>query len=253
MATLPHAIGKGSPKAAQIQEFGKQIPAVAARGVDPWRGSKPGPFLQSTCYTVQLRARPGHSSASPTPPGAHRSWVVSPTLHRGLRGYFVEKLNPETDAQILCAYATRVPLCVHTHTHTCSDTQTHIHTYTHSHVHTPTHARNTPTFTYITHLHTYMCSHAHTHVHTHSHMLIRVHTRALSLTHPHTCVLTLTHIHAHAHSAPAPGQLRTDHLALLIYHRTSSWGRKSGCLLVTLSFSPQPQEGHSQGGSRSQL
>lgn len=35
-----------------------------------------------------------------------RSWVVSPALHGGLRGYFGEKLNPETDAQILCAYAT---------------------------------------------------------------------------------------------------------------------------------------------------
>lgn len=58
---LPHAIGKGSPKAAQIQEFGKQIPAVAASGVDTWRGSKPGSFLQSTCYPVQLRASPGHS------------------------------------------------------------------------------------------------------------------------------------------------------------------------------------------------
>lgn len=139
-------------------------------------------------------------------------------------------------------------VCIHTHSHVLR----YSHTYTHTHtpMFTPPymHAIHPHSHT-VTHLHTYTCSHAHTHVHTHSHMLIRVHKHALSLTHPHTCVLTLTHIHAHTHSAPAPAQLRTDHLALLIYRRTSSWGRKSGCLLVTLSFPPQPQEGDSQGGS----
>ncbi|KAF6333432.1 hypothetical protein mRhiFer1_008190 [Rhinolophus ferrumequinum] len=125
---------------------------------------------------------------------------------------------------------------MHTHTFTCAQILKHIHTYTPMFTRPYMHAVHPHSHT-VTHLHTYTCSHAHTHVHAHSRMLIRSHTRALSLTHPHTHVLTLTHIHAHTHSAPAPGQLWTDHLALLIYRQTSSWGRKSGRLLITLRVS----------------
>lgn len=123
---------------------------------------------------------------------------------------------------------------MHTHTFTCAQILKHIHTYTPMFTRPYMHAIHPHSHT-VTHLHTYTCSHAHTHVHAHSRMLIRSHTCPLTDTPSHTC--SHTHIHAHTHSAPAPGQLWTDYLALLIYRQTSSWGRKSGRLLITLRVS----------------
>lgn len=104
-------------------------------------------------------------------------------MHTGLRGYSGKTLNPETDARIICAYATRIPLCVHTRILTLA----HAHTQTHSHAHPQTRVH-----TSCTHIGIQSHSHTLTRAHTHTHVLTDTPSHACSHLHTLTLPLPLT-------------------------------------------------------------